>query len=265
MCDKVSTAVRQLRQKWYDLLLSDSRRPAEKKLVCAEWLDFARFAEDVGFPIDDATCLCMIDARQGFRPGNVRWGTFKERLKDRRHYKLLSHNGRIMSVSEWAREIGICRKALVQRLSRHSVDAALSTPRIARKTRPNLTHLGQTMSLTAWGKALGICHKTMAQRLARHSVDKAITAPKQRRGGGKPLADLINTSDEPHPNSGRRTFRGVFDHEGASDSNSDQMLAMKWLEAHWNDATRIQQDFTLMFGPEVAARAVEYCALRANG
>ena len=254
---------KQLRRKWYALLRSDCLRPAEKKLVCVEWSDFARFVEDVGFPSDGATCLCMIDARQGFRPGNVRWGTFRERLRARRHYKLLTHNGHTMSVSEWAREIGICRKALAQRLSRYPVDLALGTPRISRKARSPLTHLCQTMSLTAWARAVGICHKTMAQRVARHSSEKAIAAPKQRRGGGKPLeqslAELLSPQHRSTPCVSRTKFRCVFDNEGAIDSDSDEMLAMKWLEAHCNNVGKIQHEFTLMFGTEVAARAVAYC------
>ena len=109
----------------------------------------------------------------------------------------------------------------------------------------------------------------MAERLARHSLEKAVAAPKQRHGGGKPLerslVELLSSDPQSPPGANRTKFRNVFSHEGAADCDSNDLLAMKWLEAHWNDVGRIEEDFTLLFGREVAARAVEYCTLQSEG
>lgn len=257
----MNSITKQLRRKWYALLLSDSRKPADERLVCSEWSDFARFMADVGSPDGPNKCLCMIDAEHGFRPGNVRWGTFQERLQGRRHCKVLSFQGKSMSASDWAKELGISRKTLYERLQRHSVETALSMPRRTPANRPHITFASHTMSLSDWARTIGISRKTLAERLARHSESAALSTPRLPRGGvvGRERPKRSVPYVRKDRTEERKTFQGTFEHEVAVRYSHDELLAIQWIEKHADDLETIEREFTSFFGSEVAARAVELC------
>ncbi len=68
--------------------------------VCDQWRGpggFQRFLADVREQPRPGTGLRRVDESRGFEPGNVEWC-------DSRGRKLLSHEGRTMSVAAWARE-----------------------------------------------------------------------------------------------------------------------------------------------------------------
>lgn len=54
--------------------------------VCAEWLDFWTFVNDIGYPPDDGQrwTLDRIDNDGNYEPGNVRWATDSEQNRNKR-------------------------------------------------------------------------------------------------------------------------------------------------------------------------------------
>lgn len=136
---RLKTPEQLLRTKWYSMVHRDAHRPREMQLVCAEWRDFKTFAADVEFPPNSQAVLCLNDPQHGFRPGNVFWGSQLQRVRHCRHHRLLTHNGRTMSLTEWSDRLGISRPSLAERLERYPVDVALSGRRPARSKRQRVS------------------------------------------------------------------------------------------------------------------------------
>ena len=54
-----------------------------------------------------------------YEPGNVRWATASENLENQRRNVRLTFKGRTLTMSQWARELGISRHTLWARLNTH--------------------------------------------------------------------------------------------------------------------------------------------------
>lgn len=99
--------------------------------VCDEWRNsftsFADWAFSNGYR-DDLT-LDRIDNDKGYSPGNCRWATPKEQSNNMRRNHLLSYNGEVHTMAEWARILGISRYTICSRIRLGwSIDKTLSTP-----------------------------------------------------------------------------------------------------------------------------------------
>lgn len=95
--------------------------------VCERWKDsFENFLEDMG-ESPDGLQLDRKDVDGDYEPDNCRWVTPKVNANNRGNNTLIEHDGRTQTVSEWAREIGISKQALLYRLNNGwSVSEALS-------------------------------------------------------------------------------------------------------------------------------------------
>jgi hypothetical protein len=97
--------------------------------VCERWrLSFEDFLEDMkrapeGHEID------RIDSDGNYEPGNCRWATSTQNTRNRRITPRYEHNGRIMSLGDWADECGIRYKVLLDRLrGGWTLEDAMTTP-----------------------------------------------------------------------------------------------------------------------------------------
>jgi hypothetical protein len=65
-----------------------------------------------------------------YEPVNCRWATDIEQHNNRSDNRYLAHDGKTMTVSEWAREIGVNKHTLNDRIrkSKWSVEKALTSP-----------------------------------------------------------------------------------------------------------------------------------------
>jgi hypothetical protein len=103
--------------------------------VCARWMKFENFLSDMGARPEGKT-IDRIDNEKGYEPGNCRWATPREQTINRRGTsKLLTLGDETMIQSDWAARIGISVPALINRLRKHSVEVALTTPVPARYRR----------------------------------------------------------------------------------------------------------------------------------
>ena len=89
--------------------------------VCERWCSFETFVADMGEPPEDKPCLLRIDSTKPYKPGNCAWAP-------RGNVRLLTHNGRTMSLSGWAKELGISHQAMFLRLKKMPVHEALTRP-----------------------------------------------------------------------------------------------------------------------------------------
>lgn len=109
--------------------------------VCERWLDFAAFYEDMGpRPSPKHTLDRFPNAKGNYEPGNCRWATPKEQLRNRPSYvRMLTINGETACVSEWAERSGVSVSLLFSRINNGwSPDKAISTPIIPRGKRRNV-------------------------------------------------------------------------------------------------------------------------------
>lgn len=100
--------------------------------IADRWLGkdgFANFFADVGIRPSPDHSIDRIDNSNGYEPGNVRWVTRDVQANNKRSNRLLTHNGRIQTVTRWAREMGIGYTTITARLKTGwTISAALTTP-----------------------------------------------------------------------------------------------------------------------------------------
>jgi hypothetical protein len=96
--------------------------------VHPRWTVFENFLADMGERPEGMT-LDRIDSTGNYEPGNCRWATWITQENNRSINRLLTFDGRTMTTADWARESGISRHALFQRLKAGwSVERALTEP-----------------------------------------------------------------------------------------------------------------------------------------
>jgi hypothetical protein len=97
--------------------------------VCSEWQEgFANFLRDMGKRPSLRHTLDRVDNDGNYEPGNCRWATWKEQINNRpprRHMTSITFEGRTMSQTEWAKELGVSRSVVSRRLKRMPLAVAL--------------------------------------------------------------------------------------------------------------------------------------------
>lgn len=85
--------------------------------VCDEWKSyecFSAWAKTSGYT-DDLT-IGRIDNNDGYNPLNCRWVDDFVQANNKRNNHLIEYDGKIMTIAEWAKELGIPYKTLHQRI-----------------------------------------------------------------------------------------------------------------------------------------------------
>lgn len=88
--------------------------------VCDAWHDylvFKNWAINNGYS-DDLT-LERINVNVGYCPDNCTWISKSEQSKNRNYCTYLTYNNKTMTLTEWARELGMSRSTLLSRYNRH--------------------------------------------------------------------------------------------------------------------------------------------------
>ncbi len=98
--------------------------------VCEQWQNsFEAFLADMGRRPAGLT-LDRIDVNGDYEPGNCRWATTAEQNTNRRNNHKIEFGGRTLTVTQWARELGVKPGLIANRLrAGWSVHRALSQPR----------------------------------------------------------------------------------------------------------------------------------------
>ena len=99
--------------------------------VCEAWVhSFDAFYHDVGpRPGPEYSLDRYPDNNGNYQPGNVRWATRTEQMRNTRHNRILTFQGQSRTMVEWAEIIGIAGETLRLRLTeRGSVERTLAEP-----------------------------------------------------------------------------------------------------------------------------------------
>lgn len=104
--------------------------------VCAEWLGkdgLTTFLAYMG-PRPDGHSLDRIDVNGGYEPGNVRWATVETQANNMRKTALITVDGVTLSQRQWARETGLSKNAVAERIAAGwPPELAATLPKGARK------------------------------------------------------------------------------------------------------------------------------------
>ena len=119
--------------------------------VCPRWLSsFETFLADMGErPSRDHTLDRYPDPRGNYEPGNVRWATRAEQLRNRTDNVRLTLDGRTMCAKDWAAELNVPAPTIYSRVVRGYSDAeALSVVDLPPNTRPQDGEQNSSSKLT---------------------------------------------------------------------------------------------------------------------
>lgn len=107
-------------------------------VVCSEWLhDFMAFYRYVGPRPGRGYSLDRYPNNDGnYEPGNVRWATAKQQLRNTRANTVITFRGKTQCLEAWAEELGMLSITLGARIGRYgmSMEDAASTP-VRRRSR----------------------------------------------------------------------------------------------------------------------------------
>lgn len=89
--------------------------------VCERWAKrgcFENFIADMGPAPSNTHSLDRIDSDGDYTPENCRWATPAEQANNTRSTLHLTHDGRSLTITAWAKELGVPKGTLHQRLHR---------------------------------------------------------------------------------------------------------------------------------------------------
>lgn len=87
--------------------------------VCDRWLEsFENFYSDMGDPPSDAHTIERRDNDGGYTPENCMWATRQEQSNNKRSNRLVTYGGQTLTITQWARELGIPPMTIHNRIKR---------------------------------------------------------------------------------------------------------------------------------------------------
>lgn len=112
--------------------------------VCERWQTFENFIADLGPRPSPLHSLERVNNDGNYEPGNVVWATRKEQAQNTRQVRRLSFNGETLTISDWARKLGVRVHTICTRLARGwSLERALTTPRFIPNRQGYRHHNGE--------------------------------------------------------------------------------------------------------------------------
>jgi len=105
-------------------------------IVCDRWDRFENFFSDMGSRPTPHHTLDRKDNNGPYAPHNCKWATRREQANNTPRNRIIEFRGRRLSLTQWAREIGINGSSLAERLeSGWPLERALTQPsRFASRT-----------------------------------------------------------------------------------------------------------------------------------
>lgn len=140
--------------------------------VCDRWDDPAAFISDMGPRPTKLHTLDRIDTNGNYEPGNCKWSTMADQVKNRRNSILIDG----LTIQEIADALGINYSSVYGRFQRGwSVEQILNTEKItdgSRSTNRLITANGKTQSMSLWAKETGLSVSAIHSRLKSGRTDE---------------------------------------------------------------------------------------------
>lgn len=85
--------------------------------ICKRWRKFANFLADMGEPAPGLS-IDRVNNNGNYEPGNCRWATAEQQANNARSVWAITSNGKTQSAARWAREFGIDKRLIYERIKR---------------------------------------------------------------------------------------------------------------------------------------------------
>lgn len=133
--------------------------------LCDRWNEFSNFLSDMGI-CPPQHSIERVDNDKGYSPDNCVWADRTAQNNNTRRNKFITHDGETLTVSQWARKLGMPTLDFRHRVSTGwSVAEIIETP--VRGPRKPVTIGAHTHSITEWAQIFGISYGAMQHRLDR--------------------------------------------------------------------------------------------------
>jgi hypothetical protein len=154
--------------------------------VCSQWHEFPNFQEwALANGYNDNLTIDRIDVNGNYEPSNCRYVDMVTQCNNRRSSKFLTYQGKTLSVSQWARELGLSRNAIFGRLKRGlPIEEVLRTEKHAHRGESYhqklITFQGVTLNQKQWAEKIGITPTSLMRRIEKWGIERALTQTKSR-------------------------------------------------------------------------------------
>jgi len=147
--------------------------------MCEAWAnDYAVFLADVGEQPKGMT-LDRIDNNGNYEPTNVRWATRKEQANNRGTNTIVEHDGKAMTLSQWADYLGLPYVVINSRWKKGEQPPELFEPRRTKLRNSLVEFKGEKHTLTEWSKILSTPYQTVYWRWKLGNPLDANTQPEE--------------------------------------------------------------------------------------
>lgn len=172
--------------------------------IRVKWVSFEDFAayiiSEVGLPDIESGVkwtLDRIDNDRSYGPGNVRWATYTENLRNRRGGVFVTYRGDRVMLAALAEQFGVSYYLVHDRIFRQrwTPEEAVETPILGKTQRlrdpvwkheRSVTHNGVTKRVREWAAQYGISADLLQGRLrAGWDFEQAIATPSDKGNGSK--------------------------------------------------------------------------------
>jgi len=85
-------------------------------LLCESWYSYEAFAQYMPDPPSENHEIDRIDNAIGYEPGNVRWATRAEQIKNRAVTRWIEYNGERKTLTEWAKFYDVAVSTMHERI-----------------------------------------------------------------------------------------------------------------------------------------------------
>ena len=141
--------------------------------------NFAEWAESSGYR-DDLT-LDRIDNDGNYAPSNCRWVPAAEQARNMRSNRRITYQGRTQTAAEWARELGVKHRTVINRLDRgESAEFALET--VTKPRERYITFLRKNPGATVLDVAKAAGVPEQSARMVLHRMLRDGVAKRSGRG-----------------------------------------------------------------------------------
>jgi hypothetical protein len=97
-------------------------------MVCERWHNFDNFLSDMG-ESEVGMSIERIDNDKNYEPGNCKWASRQEQMRNTTRTRNIEFNGKVQCVSAWASELGVDPDTLLARLKYGwSIEKTMTTP-----------------------------------------------------------------------------------------------------------------------------------------
>ncbi len=156
--------------------------------VCKRWRDsFENFYADMGpKPTPKHTIDRYPNQKGNYEPGNCRWATKEQQSSNMSSNVLITHEGKTLTISNWARLLLLNRNTISKRLKMglESKDILGSADR-----KRMITWNGETMNVRKWSRKTGINYQTLMYRIHKCGMNPPELFHRERKNRKRGLVE----------------------------------------------------------------------------